>query len=504
MIKKVLVANRGEIAIRVMRSCREMGIKSVAVFSDADRTSMHVRYADQAYHIGPSPSSESYLRADKIIEVAKLSGADAIHPGYGFLSENAAFSQRCEDEGIEFIGPDAFAITSMGDKITARKRMIAAGVPVVPGTVEPITDEKLALEKVKEIGLPVMIKASAGGGGKGMRLVKNEKDILSSIRGAKSEAKAAFGDDAVYIEKYIESPHHIEFQVLADKYGNTIHLFERECSVQRRHQKVVEETPSPLMNPQIREEMGKHAVAAAKAVNYFGAGTIEFIVDDNLNYYFLEMNTRLQVEHPITERVVGVDLVKEQIKIAQGEKLTLKQEDLKQLGHAIECRIYAEDPDNNFMPSPGKIRHITEPLGLGVRHDGYVFEGYEIPIHYDPMISKLIVWAGSRDEAISRMKRALYAYKITGIKTSIPFLARIMENEDFRSGNYNTHFIEKNAEFLKTKQPCGDVCQDIALITAYIHYKNKIDAGSHTGKNNGSVSTDSWKDFGRRKSLMKF
>jgi len=504
MIKKVLVANRGEIAIRVMRSCREMGIRTVAVFSDADRTSMHVRYADQAYHIGTSPSNESYLKADKIIEAARLSGADAIHPGYGFLSENAAFSERCANEGIIFIGPDAFAIRSMGDKITARKRMIAAGVPVVPGTVEPITDEKLAVEKVREIGLPVMIKASAGGGGKGMRLVKTEKQIVSSIRAAKSEAKASFGDDAVYIEKYIESPHHIEFQILADKYGNTIHLFERECSVQRRHQKVVEETPSPLMNPQIREEMGKHAVAAAKAVNYYGAGTIEFIVDDQLNYYFLEMNTRLQVEHPITERVVGVDLVKEQIKIAQGEKLALKQENLRQLGHAIECRIYAEDPDNNFMPSPGVIKHITEPLGLGVRHDGYVYEGYEIPIHYDPMISKLIVWAGTRTEAIGRMKRALYAYKITGIKTSIPFLARIMENEDFKSGNYNTHFIEKNQEFLKTRQPCGDKCQDIALIAAYIHYKTKIDLTSPLNDKSDYSEKNQWKDFGRRKSLSKF
>lgn len=501
MIKKVLVANRGEIAIRIMRSCREMGIKSVAVFSDADRTSMHVRYADEAYHIGPSPSSESYLRADKIIEVAKSSGADAIHPGYGFLSENAAFSERCKEEGIHFIGPDAHAITSMGDKITARKRMIKAGVPVVPGTTEPITDEKLAISKIMEIGLPVMIKASAGGGGKGMRLVKKEKEILSSIRAAKSEARSSFGDDAVYIEKYIESPHHIEFQILADKHGNTIHLFERECSVQRRHQKVIEETPSPLMNDKIREEMGGHAVAAAKAVNYYGAGTIEFIVDDELNYYFLEMNTRLQVEHPITERVVGVDLVKEQIKIAQGEKLSLKQEDLKQIGHAIECRIYAEDPYNNFMPSPGKIKHITEPLGLGVRHDGYVYEGYEIPIYYDPMISKLIVWASTRDEAINRMKRALYAYKITGVKTSIPFLARIMENDVFKSGNYNTHFIEEHMEFLMDKKPCDEQCQDIALIAAYIHYKNKLDMS--TPKQSETSSTNSWKEFGKRKSALR-
>ncbi len=443
MIKKVLVANRGEIAIRVMRSCREMGITSVAVFSEADRAAMHVRYADEAYFIGPSPSSESYLVVDKIIDAAKQSGVDAIHPGYGFLSENADFAERCKKEGIIFIGPSSYAIKTMGDKLTARKTMVDAGVPVVPGS-DLVTDEKDAVKKAKEIGLPVMVKASAGGGGKGMRLVNKEKDLVSSIRAAKSEAKASFGDDTIYIEKYIESPHHIEFQILGDHHGNVIHLFERECSVQRRHQKVVEETPSPLMNPEIREEMGNFAVAAAKAVNYSGAGTIEFIVDDKLNYYFLEMNTRLQVEHPITERVVGVDLVKEQINIANGFELELKQDELHQYGHAIECRIYAEDPEKNFMPSPGVIRHITEPLGLGVRHDGYVYEGYEIPIHYDPLISKLVVWAKTREEAIARMKRALYAYKITGVKTSIPFLERIMETPDFVKGKYNTHFIEKN------------------------------------------------------------
>jgi acetyl-CoA carboxylase biotin carboxylase subunit len=500
MIKKVLVANRGEIAIRVMRSCREMGIESVAVFSEADRSSLHVRYADEAYFIGPSPSSESYLNIEKVIKAAKLSGADAIHPGYGFLSENAAFSERCEKEGIIFIGPSAFSISSMGDKITSRKRMIAANVPVVPGTTEPIADEALAIKTIEEIGLPVMIKASAGGGGKGMRLVKKKEDIVSAIRSARSEASTAFGNDAVYIEKYIESPHHIEFQILADKHGNAIHLFERECSVQRRHQKVVEETPSPLMNPDIREEMGQHAVAAAKAANYYGAGTIEFIVDDKLNYYFLEMNTRLQVEHPITERVVGVDLVKEQIKIAEGKKLTLKQEELEQFGHAIECRIYAEDPQNNFMPSPGVIKHITEPLGLGVRHDGYVYEGYEIPIYYDPMISKLIVWAKTRGEAIERMKRALWAYKITGIKTSIPFLARIMETEDFIKGNYNTHFIEENQAFLMKKEPCGKRCQDIALIAAYIHYHDKLEKAKPAS--NGSTEKNVWKEFGRKKSVM--
>ncbi|MCF6171452.1 MAG: acetyl-CoA carboxylase biotin carboxylase subunit [Bacteroidales bacterium] len=501
MIKKILVANRGEIAIRVMRSCREMGIKSVAVFSEADRTSMHVRYADEAYFIGPAPSNESYLVIDNIIEVARKSGADAIHPGYGFLSENAAFSERCEKEGILFIGPTAYAINTMGDKITARKKMQSANVPVVPGTIEPITDLDEAVETIKGIGLPVMIKASAGGGGKGMRLVSKEEDIVPSVSSAKSEAKASFGNDAVYIEKYINSPHHIEFQILADKHGNCIHLFERECSVQRRHQKVVEETPSPIMTPEVRSEMGKHAVAAAKAVDYAGAGTIEFIVDDDLNYYFLEMNTRLQVEHPITERVVSVDLVKEQIKIAAGEVLQLKQDKLQQNGHAIEVRIYAEDPDNNFMPSPGLIQHISEPLGPGVRHDGYVYEGYEIPMYYDPMISKLIVWAPTRPEAIERMKRALYAYKITGIKTSIPFLNRIMEVPSFIQGKYNTHIIQDNQEYLRRKENKSQKLKDIVAIAAFVDYLKKLEKHEKpiAENNNGS----NWKNCGRKKNLVR-
>jgi len=499
MIKKILVANRGEIAIRVMRSCREMGIRTVAVFSDADRKSLHVSYADEAYHIGPAPSVQSYLSIDKIIETAKKCGADAIHPGYGFLSENEKFSKRCDDEGIIFIGPSPYAISAMGDKITARKHMLNADVPVVPGTIDKITSDEEAIKIISEIGLPVMIKASAGGGGKGMRLVRSESDIVSAIRAARSEAASAFGDDAVYIEKYIDSPHHIEFQVLADKHGNTIHLFERECSVQRRHQKVIEETPSPLLNPSIREEMGRHAVAAAKAVNYCGAGTIEFIADDNLNYYFLEMNTRLQVEHPITEMVVGVDLVKEQIRIANGEPLRLKQEELRQDGHAIECRIYAEDTDNNFMPSPGLICHISEPHGLGVRCDGYVYEGYEIPIYYDPMISKLITWAPTREEAINRMRRALYEYKITGVKTSIKFLERIMQATDFKSGNYNTHFIENNKDFLMQDPPCEDHCETVAIISAYVDYLDK--SGSTPNTKISQNGSSPWKEFGRKKAV---
>lgn len=472
-IKKILIANRGEIAIRVMRTCRELDIETVAIYSEADRTSLHVRYAHEAYYVGKAPSSESYLNVDKIIEIAKASGADAIHPGYGFLSENADFARRCSDEGIIFIGPSPEVIIQMGDKIQARDAMTAAGIPVVPGTDGEIKSEEEALEVIKSIGLPVMIKASAGGGGKGMRLVKNESEVVSAVRAARSEAKSAFGDDAVYIEKYITSPHHIEFQILADQHGNTVHLFERECSVQRRHQKMIEETPSPLMTQELRDEMGRSAVEAAKAVNYVGAGTIEFLVDNDLNYYFLEMNTRLQVEHPITERVTGIDLVKQQIYVAEGRELEFGQNDLKQKGHAIECRVYAEDPDNNFMPSAGKVYKISAPLGLGVRTDGYVYEGYEIPIYYDPMISKLIVWGKTRDEAIARMRRALYEYKITGVKTSIKMLERVMNNENFIAGNYDTHFIEKNQEQLLSKSS-KDNPEDMVIIAAFIDYLDKL------------------------------
>ncbi|MGM0621516.1 MAG: acetyl-CoA carboxylase biotin carboxylase subunit [Bacteroidota bacterium] len=472
-IKKILVANRGEIAIRIMRTCRELNIESVAVFSEADRTSQHVRYAHEAYYIGKAPSPESYLNVEKIIRVAKESGADAIHPGYGFLSENANFARRCGEEGIIFIGPSPEVISQMGDKIQAREAMMKAGIPVVPGTPNSVNNEEEALYAIKNIGLPVMIKASAGGGGKGMRLVHKEEEIVSAVRAARSEAKSAFGDDSVYIEKYISSPHHIEFQILADQHGNAVHLFERECSVQRRHQKMIEETPSPLMTEKLRQKMGKAAVEAAKAVSYTGAGTIEFLVDESLNYYFLEMNTRLQVEHPITERVTGIDLVKEQIKIAEGLKLQFSQNDLSQEGHAIECRIYAEDPDNNFMPSPGKVYKISEPLGLGVRTDGYVYEGYEIPIFYDPLISKLIVWGKTRKEAIARMRRALYEYKISGVKTSIKFLERIMNNASFIEGKYDTHFIEDNQEQLYKKSDIEE-CDDMVVIAAFVDYMDKI------------------------------
>lgn len=505
MIKKVLIANRGEIAVRVIRSCREMGIGTVAVYSEADRSSQHVRLADEAYFIGPSPSNESYLVADRIIESARISGADAIHPGYGFLSENAAFSKRCKKEGIIFIGPSPHAISTMGDKITARDTMIKAKVPVVPGTREAITDEARAEKTALEVGLPVMIKASAGGGGKGMRMVKNKENLREGIRAARSEALAAFGNDSVYIEKYVEDPHHIEFQVLADKHGNAIHLCERECSVQRRHQKVIEETPSPFITDELREKMGKAAVAAALAVNYEGAGTIEFLVDKNRNYYFLEMNTRLQVEHPITERVVGVDLVREQILIASGEKLSHTQEDIRQTGHAIECRIYAEDPDKNFMPSPGKILHTTQPGGPGVRVDGYVYPGYVIPLYYDPMISKLVTWAENRHLSIQRMKRALKEYKINGVKTSIDFLVRVMENKQFIEGVYDTHFIDQNLKTLSSngKKKNSRQEEDIAIIAAFFEYSEKLDnlQSVKTFQSNGGTSP--WKEFGRKKGVMR-
>jgi acetyl-CoA carboxylase, biotin carboxylase subunit len=500
MIKKVLVANRGEIAVRIIRSCREMGIPTVAVYSDADRRAMHVMYADEAYHIGPSPSTESYLNIDNIIAAAKESQADAIHPGYGFLSENAAFSQRCRDEGIRFIGPAPFAISKMGDKITARKTMMKAGVPVVPGTPDKIDSEEEALRAVEEIGLPVMIKASSGGGGKGMRLVKKKSEIKSGLRSARSEALSAFGDGSVFIEKYIESPHHIEFQILADQHGNAIHLFERECSVQRRHQKIIEETPSPILTPEKRQEMGEHAVAAAKAVQYEGAGTIEFIVDKDLNYYFLEMNTRLQVEHPITERVTGVDLVKEQIHIANGLPLRMKQEDLRQDGHAIECRVYAEDPDNQFMPAPGKVTHIAIPYGVGVRVDGYIYEGFEIPIHYDPLIAKLIVWGRDRTESIERTRRALQEFKITGVKNNLKFLERILLAKPFVDGDYTTHFIDQNKDFLMVDVPCDQECEDMVIIAAFLEYLRKIEKASPKEM---TALKNNWKDYSRVRSVLK-
>lgn len=504
MINKILIANRGEIAVRVMRSCREMGIKAVAVFSEADRTSHHVAYADEAYEIGPAAASESYLNIEKIIEVCKLCHADAVHPGYGFLSENAEFARRCKQEGIIFIGPSPEVMETMGDKIAARKTMIAAGVPVVPGTEQPLESVEEAKRLCNEIGYPVMLKASMGGGGKGMRLIHSEAEVEEAYNSAKSESMSSFGDATVYLEKFVEGPHHIEFQILGDNHGNVVHLFDRECSVQRRNQKIVEESPSPFLTPELRKEMGEKAVAAAKAVNYSGAGTIEFLVDKNRHFYFLEMNTRLQVEHPITEEVVGVDLVKEQIKVADNQPLHFKQEELFQRGHAIECRICAEDTANNFMPSPGLIRQLTEPNGIGVRIDTYVYEGYEIPVFYDPMIGKLIVWATTRQYAIERMRRVLYEYKITGLKTNLSYLKRIMHTHDFVAGDYNTSFIEKNSKMLLRNNSQNEELENIAMIAAYIDYLVNLQENQGGGQQDEEQSAISrWKMFGMQKGVLR-
>ncbi len=504
MIKRILVANRGEIAVRVMRSCREMEIESIAIFSEADRTAKHVLYADEAYCVGGAASKDSYLNIEKIIEVAKTHQVDAIHPGYGFLSENSSFASRCKEEGIIFIGPNAETMDLMGDKISARKQMIKANVPVVPGTEQSLKDVNEAIDVCNQIGYPVMLKASMGGGGKGMRLIHCESEVEEAYTTAKSEALSSFGDDTVYLEKFVEEPHHIEFQILGDNYGNVIHLCERECSVQRRNQKIVEESPSPFVTPELRKQMGDAAVAAAKAVNYIGAGTIEFLVDKNRNFYFLEMNTRLQVEHPITEEVLGVDLVKEQIHVANGVPLRLKQEDIQQRGHAIECRICAEDAEFNFMPCPGVIRQITEPNGIGVRVDSYVYEGYEIPIHYDPMIGKLIVWAVNRTYAIERMRRVLHEYKITGVKTNISYLRSIMDTPDFVNGKYDTGFIQKNAERLQKglSTDDGTETENVAMIAAYIDYLMNLE------ENNSSQGTDNrpisrWREFGLHKGVLR-
>lgn len=499
MIKKILIANRGEIALRVMRSCKEKGISTVAVFSEADRTSMHVSYADEAVCIGPAPSTESYLNMDKIIAAAKSTNADAIHPGYGFLSENADFSRRCHAEGIIFIGPSAESIEAMGDKISARRTMIAAGVPVVPGTSDNMDEERL-IKTCREIGLPVIIKASAGGGGKGMRLVREEEDLVEAYKEAKSEAAASFTSDDVYVEKYIESPHHIEIQFLGDSHGNVVHLFDRECSVQRRHQKIVEESPSPFITDGVRHEMGAIAVKAAKSVNYVGAGTIEFLVDNDMNFYFLEMNTRLQVEHPITEEVLGIDLVKEQIDIANGCKLRFRQEDLRQRGHAIECRICAEDTDNEFIPTAGTIGHVRTPQGIGVRVDSFIYDGYEIPIYYDSMLGKLIVWATKRSFALKRMRRVLYEYKITGIKTNIDYLRRILDAREFVKGDYTTHFIEENKETLKAEEE-EEEAEKMAVIAAYIDFiVNKNNTSSNTQSDNRPISR--WRAFAKQKGVL--
>ncbi len=492
MFKKVLIANRGEIAVRIIRACRELGISPVAVYSEPDRNALHVKYSDESYCIGPASSQQSYLNMEKIIKVAEEAGVEAIHPGYGFLAENANFARRCEECGFVFIGPKADTIEKMGYKVTARKTMMEAGVPVVPGTVEPIKDDNEAFEIASEIGYPIILKAAAGGGGKGMRLVRDEKEMRSALRGARSEGLSAFGDDALYIEKYIERPRHIEIQILSDMHGNTVHLFERECSIQRRHQKVIEETPSPFINDDIRKRMGEVAVRAARAARYLGAGTVEFIVDRDKNFYFLEMNTRIQVEHPITEMVTGIDIVKTQIEIAAGKEIPFKQEDIRQHGWAIECRIYAEDPENNFFPAPGRIYILKNPSGPGIRDDCGIYEGCEVSVHYDPLISKLVAWGRDRREAIERMKRALREYVIVGVKTTIPFHIWALEDEDFIAGNFDTTFIERKFKSIPRQKEDKEVAGILSAILTHINEKTK----KPTEK---SLSQDSaWKIAGRR------
>lgn len=441
-IKKILIANRGEIAVRVIRACNELGIETVAVFSDADRLAKHVKLADYAYYIGESPSSKSYLVADKILKVAQASKADAIHPGYGFLSENGEFADLVRSLGIEFIGPSSYAMKAMGNKTSARSLMIKAGVPVVPGTESGITDIEEAKVVADQIGYPILIKAASGGGGKGMRVVDRKEDFEKMMRMAQNEAGSSFGDPTVYIEKYLEKPRHIEFQILGDQQGNVVYLGERECSIQRRHQKVIEEALSAVLTQELRKKMGEMAVKSAKAVGYYNAGTIECLIDKDLNYYFLEMNTRLQVEHPVTEMVTGIDLVKEQINIAEGGELSFAQDEIKFNGHAIECRIYAEDCMNNFAPSVGKITSLIPADGIGIREDSGAYQGHEVSIFYDPMISKLCAWGRDRNEAIGRMKRALNEYEIRGVNTTIPFCRFVLNHEAFVSGNFDTHFVK--------------------------------------------------------------
>ncbi len=446
MFNKILIANRGEIAVRIIRACREMGIQTVAVYSEADKDSLHAQMADEAICIGPAAPKDSYLNIQNIISATVLSGAEAIHPGFGFLSENSKFAKMCTECNITFIGPHADCIDNMGNKSNARDIMIKAEVPIVPGSKGAITDEKQLLEVAEEIGYPVMVKASAGGGGRGIRIVYKESDLIRDYENAKAEAESAFGDGTIYVEKFIEKPRHVEIQILGDNHGNVVYLGERDCSMQRRNQKVLEEAPCPIMTEELRAKMGETAVRAAKAVNYNNAGTIEFLLDKNGDFYFMEMNTRIQVEHPITEMVTGIDLIKEQLKISAGEKLSFSQEDIKIEGHAIECRINAEDTSKNFMPSPGKITSLYVPGGFNVRIDSAVYSGYSIPPYYDSMIAKLIVHGRDREEAICKMRRALGEFIIEGVKTNIDFQFELINNEDFIKGNYDTRFIENKVK----------------------------------------------------------
>jgi acetyl-CoA carboxylase biotin carboxylase subunit len=506
MFQKLLIANRGEIAVRVIRACREMGIATAAVYSEADRGALHARMADEAYAIGPAPSRESYLVIDKIIGAAKTANAQAIHPGYGFLAENAAFAQACEDAGITFIGPSPASIALMGSKIEARRAVAKYGVESVPGTLDPIMSDDEARKIASSVGYPIMLKASGGGGGKGLRFVSAEDELESALRNTRSEAMAAFGDDAIYIEKFVEKPRHIEIQVLADRHGNAVYLGERECTIQRRHQKVIEECPSPIVDPDLRRRMGEAALKVVKAASYHNAGTVEFLVDAHRNFYFLEMNTRLQVEHPVTEMVTGLDLVKLQIRVASGEKLPIMQDVVVMRGSAIECRIYAEDPENNFFPSPGRIVMLRTPSGPGIRDDSGVYEGWTVPIEYDPLISKLAAWAATREEAIERMQRALREYRIEGIKTNIAFFLDVLSDADFRKGDFDTGFIGRfkgcpgsasaTASSPKERSPLQQADLDLAALAAALVHSTRSVSFETT-----SETSSAWKVDGRRRAL---
>ncbi|MBL8062377.1 MAG: acetyl-CoA carboxylase biotin carboxylase subunit [Anaerolineales bacterium] len=496
MFKKVLIANRGEIAVRIIRACRELGIETVAVFSEADRNALHVRYADEAFLLGPAPSRESYLRADKILDIARKAGADAIHPGYGFLAERDDFAAKCQDLGITFIGPKPSSIAAMGDKAEARATVIKAGVPVVPGTedVGNMTDDDL-LRIAPQIGFPLLIKATAGGGGKGMREVRSLEEMPTLLQSARREAESAFGDGNVYLEKLVEGARHIEFQIIADSHGNVIHLGERECSIQRRHQKLVEEAPSPFLDDELRQKMGSVAVKAAQAVDYINAGTIEFLVDKDRNFFFLEMNTRLQVEHPITEMVTGIDIVAEQLRIARGRQLSYTQEQVRFNGHAIECRVNAEDPFNNFIPSTGRITHSILPTGPGVRVDTGVYPGFEITPYYDPMIAKLIVWGETRAQAILRMRRALEEYRIVGVRTNIPFHQTLMDSHRFMGGQFDTRFVEERFS-MEAASEVDDTQAEIAAILATLVAHEETERSAQIVRRN-ERDTSNWKWVGR-------
>ncbi|MFZ0320307.1 MAG: acetyl-CoA carboxylase biotin carboxylase subunit [Candidatus Sulfotelmatobacter sp.] len=506
MFKKILIANRGEIAVRVLRACQEMGIAAVVVYSDVDRAALHVRKADEAYSIGPAAASESYLNIPKILDVARRSGADAIHPGYGFLSENAKFAQACADAGVKFIGPTAAAMEAMGSKTRARQAMEKAGVPFVPGTSRGVESFDKAREIAAKIGYPVMLKAAAGGGGKGMRLVHAPEQLKSSLDAACSEAQRSFGDSEIYIEKAIINPRHIEMQVLADEHGNTVYLGERECSLQRRHQKVLEEAPSPIVDPEMRRRMGKVAVHVAQAASYTNAGTVEFLVDQANNFYFLEMNTRLQVEHPVTELITGLDLVHLQIRIAAGEKLPFTQGDIHLRGHAIECRIYAEDPDNNYFPSPGKITLLLAPSGPGVRLDNGMYEGWNVPIDYDPLLAKLIAYGTDRDQVIWRLTRALSEYFVGGIKTNIPLFRRILRDADFQAAKLDTGFLDRMLKHTEDKSADAK-SPEVAAIAAGIFAAlgaTTVATGERASEGSSSAmnkSVSNWRKASRNEAL---